>query len=94
MTEKAVAMGETLRPCRTRQVASRYRFGLPAGREKQSSPSLEINRRCQPAAAVRGLKQLCRLISLCRQSLRLMQTEAEFLELPAPYGGGRGGVRC
>jgi len=28
-----------------------------------------------------GLKQLCPLISLCRQSLRLMQTEAEFLEL-------------
>jgi hypothetical protein len=35
-----------------------------------------------------GLKQLCPLISLCRQSLRLMQTEAEFLELPAPYGVG------
>ena len=33
-----------------------------------------------------GLKQLCPLISLCRQSLRLMQTEAEFL--PAPYGVG------
>ena len=33
-----------------------------------------------------GLKQLCPLISLCRQSLRLMQTEAEFLELPASYG--------
>ena len=33
-----------------------------------------------------GLKQLCPLISLCRQSWRLMQTEAEFLELPAPYG--------
>jgi len=35
-----------------------------------------------------GLKQLCPLISLCRQSLRLMQTEAEFLELPAPCGVG------
>jgi hypothetical protein len=44
VTEKAVAMGETSVRARTRQVASRYRFGLPAGREKQSSPSLEINR--------------------------------------------------